>query len=66
MCWPELDPNHTDAWATRAKITACVGQPAATIEQVQRALQLRGIARGDLGDYGGIDDIRAAVDIRTP
>src|SRR5437868_4881581 len=38
--WPELDPNHTDAWATRAKITACAGQPAATIEQVQRALRL--------------------------
>ncbi len=32
-------------------------------EQIQRALQLRGIGRGDLGDYGGIDDIRAAVDI---
>jgi tetratricopeptide (TPR) repeat protein len=34
------------------------------LEDEQRALQLRGIARGDLGDYrDGIDDIRKAVDI---
>ncbi|HEX9311218.1 MAG TPA: adenylate/guanylate cyclase domain-containing protein [Actinomycetota bacterium] len=32
-------------------------------EQIQRALQLRGIARGGLGDYGGTDDLRAAVGI---
>jgi len=33
-------------------------------DQIQRALQLRGIARGDLGEYSdGIEDLRRAVDM---
>jgi class 3 adenylate cyclase/tetratricopeptide (TPR) repeat protein len=47
-------------WSER---TLEMARQIGTREQTQRALQLRGIARGYLGDYGGTDDLRAAVDI---
>ncbi len=47
-------------WSTR---TLDLARRLGNREQVQRALQLRGIARGDLGDYGGIEDTRDAVNI---
>jgi TolB-like protein/class 3 adenylate cyclase len=36
----ELDPNHADAWAVMPDISVWKGQPAAAIEQAQRALRL--------------------------
>ena len=35
-----LDPNHADAWAVRAEVTAFSGQALTAIEQAQRALRL--------------------------
>ena len=35
-----LDPNHADAWAMRAQLSAMAGQPDAGIDQAQRALRL--------------------------
>ncbi len=36
----ELDPNHADAWAVRAEVTAFSGQALTAIEQAHRGLRL--------------------------
>jgi class 3 adenylate cyclase/tetratricopeptide (TPR) repeat protein len=52
--------RQSHEWAEKAlELAGRVGRR----DQIQRALQLRGIARCDFGDHGGLDDMRAAVDI---
>jgi class 3 adenylate cyclase/tetratricopeptide (TPR) repeat protein len=53
-------PREALGWADKALVLAEeLGLP----EERLRALDSRGVARGDLGDLGGMDDLRAALDI---
>ena len=52
-------PNEAIAWAEKGLALA----RELSIENIVRQLQMRGIARVELGDVGGIDDLREALDL---
>jgi tetratricopeptide (TPR) repeat protein len=54
-------PREALGWADKA--LALAEELGGLPEERLRALDSRGVARGDLGDLGGMDDLRAALDI---
>jgi tetratricopeptide (TPR) repeat protein len=54
-------PQEALVWADKA--LALADQLGGLPEERLRALDSRGVARGDLGDLGGMDDLRAALTI---
>ena len=52
-------PREALVWADKA--LALADQLGGLPEERVRALDSRGVARGDLGDLGGMDDLRAAL-----
>jgi class 3 adenylate cyclase/tetratricopeptide (TPR) repeat protein len=54
-------PQEALGWADKA--LALADQLGGLPEERLRALDSRGVARGDLGDLGGMDDLRAALAI---
>jgi len=52
------DPRHALEWADKSMRLA---EQVGTATVAARALQFRGIARCDLGDFGGLDDLKEAV-----
>src|SRR5215211_1564321 len=54
-------PQEALSWADKA--LALAEELGGLPEERLRALDSRGVARGDLGDLGGMDDLRAALDI---
>ena len=54
-------PREALVWADKA--LALADQLGGLPEERLRALDSRGVARGDLGDLGGMDDLRAALTI---
>jgi tetratricopeptide (TPR) repeat protein len=52
-------PREALGWADRA--LALADELGGLSEERLRALDARGVARGDLGDLGGMDDLRAAL-----
>ena len=54
-------PQEALGWADKA--LALAEELGGLPEERLRALDSRGVARGDLGDLGGMDDLRAALDI---
>jgi tetratricopeptide (TPR) repeat protein len=52
-------PQEALAWADKA--IALADELGGLPEERLRALDSRGVARGDLGDLGGMDDLRAAL-----
>jgi class 3 adenylate cyclase/tetratricopeptide (TPR) repeat protein len=54
-------PQEALGWADKA--LALADELGGLPEERLRALDSRGVARGDLGDLGGMDDLRAALEI---
>ena len=52
-------PQEALGWADKA--LALAGELGGLPEERLRALDARGVARGDLGDLGGMEDLRAAL-----
>ena len=68
-CWPTVEWRQSMLWAAGPSRRSSGPTRESTspreigVANVVRPLSMRGIARIDLGDRGGIDDIRAALEI---